>query len=175
MSNKQEIKNTQEARDILDYIEKGLSEEDAHTLVNWKPEKYEQYKIEHPDFNFFIKKRMAVYKDKLLKEVNKKIESGDGKTAQWMLQTKYPDEYNTSKKRKDDDDDSVNPITQIFLAIQNGQIGKRTLPEASAGIHKVVDENKVTDNDFKLLQKDAGKIVIDERRRYANQTRRNSK
>jgi len=88
----------------------GLSEEEACVIVNFDYTKLVQMKQEHDEIHRLFELKSLEYKRGLMKTLSTTARNGDDKLAQWLLEAKYPGEFNRRKgtgKGKDDDGEDL--------------------------------------------------------------------
>ena len=102
---------------VLQYLSNGMSERDALILTEWSYDDYKDFKDKNQRFAQVVERKKIEYKHSLIKPVSIEAQK-DPKTAQWMLERQYPEEFGTSQKRRIDDN-PTNPVAVIINQIQN--------------------------------------------------------
>ena len=75
----------------------GLQEEEACMLVNFELARLKSLKEKYPVVQRLFDMKNLEYKRGLMKTLSGKARSGDEKLAQWLLESKYPSEFNRRK------------------------------------------------------------------------------
>jgi hypothetical protein len=76
----------------------GLSLEESCMLVDFDLEKFKEEMTLEPLIGKIITIKQLEYKKDLLYTLSSKARNGDDKLAQWLLASKYPEEYGEKKK-----------------------------------------------------------------------------
>lgn len=88
----------------------GLSEKEACLIADYDYEAYLELKSKYKIVQQMMELKDLQYKRKLLKAISEKA-GNDDKMAMWLLESKYPDEFNRKKGTGKDEDESENMIT----------------------------------------------------------------
>lgn len=75
----------------------GLSEEEACLMVNYDFEKLVQLRTKNKTVDRLFKLKNLEYKRGMLKTLSQRARAGDDKLALWLLEAKYPEEFNRRK------------------------------------------------------------------------------
>jgi len=75
----------------------GMSEQEACMVVNYDYEKLIALKAQHSVVRRLFEMKSLEYKRGLMKTLSNKARSGDDKLAQWLLEAKFPEEFNRRK------------------------------------------------------------------------------
>ena len=129
---------------VLDCIGNGLTLEDALTLAEWTAESFENYKSQNPRFAQLVDRKKVEYKRDLMVPIVSAVRSGDDKMAQWLLERQFHNEF--SAKKKPEEQENKSPIANIIFQIQNGTVGKKTIPNNLRKIIKDTQEHPPVTN-----------------------------
>ena len=75
----------------------GLSEKEAVLISGYDYSVFQEMKKKHPLVQQLIELKDLQYKRDLLKNLSNKGKNSDDKVAQWLLEARYPNEYNKRK------------------------------------------------------------------------------
>ena len=75
----------------------GLSEEEACVIVNYDYAKLTELKKKHNIVRRLFDMKNLEYKRGLMKTLSNKARNGDEKLSQWLLESRYPNEFNRRK------------------------------------------------------------------------------
>lgn len=90
-------------RTIGAFISQGLSLDESCILARIAPAKFKQLMESDADIAAFIVFKQTAYKGQLLKVLTGRAKDGDFKTAGWLLERKYPREFNAKPPSGEDD------------------------------------------------------------------------
>lgn len=82
---------------VYEIAQVGLSEKEACLLMNFDYDKLVALKAQYPVVQRLFDMKQLQYKRDLLKTISSKARASDDKLAQWLLESKYPEEFNKRK------------------------------------------------------------------------------
>lgn len=108
----------------------GLKLDEACKVANIEVDSLKQLIDKHPIIAKVIAIKESEYKHMLLRQMSVRARSGDDKVAQWLLETRYPEEFGPKKKGQGGGDNGMDFVAQAVSFIQengdNSPIVKKT-------------------------------------------------
>ncbi len=90
-------------KSVTYYISRaGISFEEACVLAQHKPDEVKLLLKQHKMLNEFFEYKMLEFKKDLLIPITDRARAGDDKTAMWLLEKKFPEEFNNKGKGAQD-------------------------------------------------------------------------
>lgn len=104
----------------------GLDEQEACLIMNFDFTRLQALKEQYPKVKKLFDVKNLTYKRGLIRTLSIKARQGDDKLAQWLLEAKYPGEYNRRKgvgKGGDDGDGNILGAAIEFIQKQTSSDG----------------------------------------------------
>lgn len=97
----------------------GLPFDEACRMVRVDPKEMKEHIANHPIIQELIELKELEYKSELIASVSNKARAGNDKLAQWLLEKRFPNEFNT-KKGSSNDDDGNDMLEAAIAVVQRG-------------------------------------------------------
>lgn len=85
----------------------GLQLNEACMIANVSTDTFRQMAEKFPIIQRVISIKEIEYKHMLLRALSKRARSGDDKVSQWLLESRYPEEFGSKRQRKGSDDSDL--------------------------------------------------------------------
>lgn len=110
----------------------GMPEDEACLIVGYEHKELTALKEKHPIVNRLFEMKNLEYKRNLVKVVSEKARRGDDKLSQWLLEARYPNEYNRKKGTGGDNSDNESALAAAVEFVQE-TVGTDGLVKKTAG------------------------------------------
>lgn len=126
----------------------GMTLEEACVLANVEYDNLKAQALKFPVIEKVIRMKELEYKKMLMKNLSARARGGDDKVAQWLLESRYPDEFGGGKRKGDGGGDDLLGMAIDFIQTQGD---KQTLVRKQVVLssHKTP---RTPDSDIKKLQ-----------------------
>ena len=112
----------------------GLSEKEAVLISGYDYKMFTEMKEKHPIVQELIELKDLEYKRELLKNLSSKAMKSDDKVAQWLLEARYPAEYNKRKGGpKGSEEDGQGMIAMALEFVRKTDGGENSLIKEESG------------------------------------------
>jgi hypothetical protein len=120
----------------------GLSEEEACMLMDYDYVTLQGIKQRSPLIRQLFDRKALEYKRDLIKTMSNKARAGDDKIALWLLESRYPDEFNRKRGKGDGDpEDMLGAAISFVQKSSSGSIVTETAGQAFLVAKKETKDN----------------------------------